>query len=201
MVEWGLVHVLGMILDGMYGIVNKTKPAYVGTYGKVLGPDAKDPRSAKLNELYDAFYANPLPPYYSRIIVQHAWNLGWAGVAALVAPAFIASPLWCRFTFVWCLIPYLLDVGYWLAVDVPGLGGAAAEAQTYIVSVGMGCIGHGINERFKDAGPNAPGDAEKYLMYIVPGLLFMLGLITKAGHAFGLHPFGFLIREDLSALE
>ena len=64
----------------------------------------------------------------------------------------------------------------------------------------MACIGHGINERFKDSDPTAPGDAEKYLMYIVPGLLFMLGLITKAGHALGLHPFGFLIREDLAVL-
>ena len=68
-------------------------------------------------------------------------------------------------------------------------------------SVGLACIGHGINERFKDSDPTAPGDAEKYLMYIVdPGLLFVIGLVTKAGHAFGLRPFGFLIREDLAVL-
>ena len=32
---------------------------------------------------------------------------------------------------------YFVDWGYFLAVDVPGLGAASAQAQTYIVSIGQ----------------------------------------------------------------
>ena len=34
----------------------------------------------------------------------------------------------------------LADIGYFVAVDIPELGGYAAQAQTYIVSIGMICV-------------------------------------------------------------
>jgi len=38
------------------------------------------------------------------------------------------------------LVPLLADVGYFVAIDIPELGGYIPQAQTYIVSIGMVCV-------------------------------------------------------------
>jgi hypothetical protein len=200
MVEWGLIHVLAGIICGKAGLTNKPMEAYEAIYGRVLGPDAADARTPKMKQLYNDFHAGSSPLYAGRILFQHAFNLFWTGVFALTAPAFIASPVWNRFTFMWCLVPYLLDWGYFLAIDVPFLGGVFPELQTYIVSIGLFCIGYGVNERWKHGGRSAPGTGEEYAMWVAPCLLVFAGLLQRLGHVVGFAPFGFLLPEDTSSV-
>ena len=37
------------------------------------------------------------------------------------------------------LVPWLCDVGYFMAIDLPELGGAVAQAQTFIITVSCIC--------------------------------------------------------------
>ena len=37
------------------------------------------------------------------------------------------------------MVPFIVDIWYFIAVDIPYLGNPVAEAQTYIISVGLIC--------------------------------------------------------------
>ena len=78
------------------------------------------------------------------------------------------------------LIPYLFDCAYWISLDVPELCGPVGQAQTYIVSAGLFCFAFSVNYRFDDEMYGAkPADFEKYVMYIVPCILFGVGVLQK----------------------
>ena len=76
------------------------------------------------------------PRYLShRVFIQHSVNLFNVGIQASIAAACIA--LRSRFVLVACLPPFMFDIGYWIAMDIPGIGGAMGEVQTYIVSTSV----------------------------------------------------------------
>ena len=39
-----------------------------------------------------------------------------------------------------CMPPFLFDVGYWVAMDIPDIGGPPGAVQTYIVSTAAICV-------------------------------------------------------------
>merc|ERR1711865_921061 len=163
-VEWGLVHIAAMILLILPSSRNNLTETYKGVYDKYCG----DPENAKD---YEAL-AGKWPKHAGRVYMQHALNLGFAGIFALT--------------------PYLFDVAYWISLDVPELVGIVGQLQTYIVSAGLFCFAFSVNYRF-DGTLSAPGDFEKWAMYIVPCILFGLGLVQKVFGLFGIGIFNFLI--------
>merc|ERR1712086_378109 len=88
-VEWGLVHIAAMILLILPSSRNNLTETYKGVYDKYCG----DPENAKD---YEAL-AGKWPKHAGRVYMQHALNLGFAGVLACLAPALIASAVWSRF--------------------------------------------------------------------------------------------------------
>lgn len=98
-VIWGLVHALA----GFLVISADT----AGGFQAIA--DAVDP--ALLHADYH--------PAVGGILNQHGWNLLWGGVVTLIGAAFIWRG---SFTAIWvtAMVGGLLDVGYFLFVDLPG---------------------------------------------------------------------------------
>merc|ERR1711934_15181 len=170
-VEWGIVHIAAMVMLCLPAMRNNMTAMYTALYDKYMGEGAN---AVPYNEL-----AGKWPKYTGRVLMQHSFNLGIAGFYACSAPAFIASQTWNRFTWVFALLPYFADCAYWITLDVPELVGIVGQLQTYIVSTGLFCFAFSVNERWKDMGTATPGDFEKYIMYILPCLLFGIGLLQK----------------------
>jgi len=188
MVEWGIIHVAAMVVICMPASRNDG-PGWAGVY---------DNLSKQYPSLVPQYEKMTLPPLASRIVLQHGINLGWCGLWALLAPALMSSELWNRFTFMWCLVPYMADLAYWISLDVPELVGTVGQAQTYIVSAGLFCIGYGVNERWKNSpAPFAPTPFETGVMYGIPCVLFGLGVLQKLTGLCGLKTFGFLLCESV----
>ncbi len=98
-VVWGLVHAFA----GVMVLASDT----AGGFQAIA--DAVAP------ELLDAEYH----PAVGGILNQHAWNLGWFGIATIVGAAFI----WVgNVTAIWVtgMVGGLADLGYLLFVDFPG---------------------------------------------------------------------------------
>ena len=70
-------------------------------------------------------------------MIQHGMNLWIAGLFADLA--ILALILNWEAAPVIALLPFLIDVAYFTGFDIPQLGGAIGQAQTYIVSVGIIC--------------------------------------------------------------
>ena len=85
----------------------------------------------------DAFTNCKFPKWTGRPLFQHAWNLGWAGAFSWLCIWLIFEPN--SLLPVISLVPWLADVGYFMAIDIPELGGAPAQAQTYIVTAACIC--------------------------------------------------------------
>lgn len=79
------------------------------------------------------------PIHTSRVLVQHGGNLGMGGlfshyaILAMIQNSDQAPMI--------AMVPFIVDIWYFIAVDVPhlGKGNPVAEAQTYIISVGLIC--------------------------------------------------------------
>jgi|ERR1711924_283345 len=65
------------------------------------------------------------PQDTNRIIIQHGINLGVAGLFANVA-VFAMSQNWESMAFI-AWVPFLVDVGYFIAIDLAHLGSWMAE--------------------------------------------------------------------------
>jgi len=195
-VEWGIIHIMAMVMILVSSSKNNLSETYKGLYDQYIA----DSNNAKEYENM----AGKWPKHAGRVHMQHAINLGVAGVLACLAPALIASAAWSRFLWIFALVPWLFDVAYWICLDVPELVGIPGQLQTYIVSGGLFCFAFSVNIRFNGQGQYAPGDFEKWAMYIVPCILFALGLIQKIFGLAGCNVFRFLIcgensnTEDLS---
>jgi len=94
--------------------------------------------------------------------------------------------------WVMSLVPFLVDIGYFVAFDLFKLGGGMAQAQTYIVSIGSILTAVSVHEHH---GPamcasyskiqrnlcmgTAQSDAEFYASIIVPSCLIFFGILEK----------------------
>lgn len=98
-VIWGLVHMLA-------GVIVISSDAFGGFSGIA---DAVDPA------LLEADYH----PAVGGILNQHGWNLLWGGAVTVIGAVFI----WRKnMTAIWVtgMVGGLLDIGYFVFVDIPG---------------------------------------------------------------------------------
>ena len=119
--EWAIIHYAAMFLLVI--------PAWTGDVGTGMAGVA--------TESGIDYLAYEYPVHTNRIFIQHGINLGIAGLFShLAIPAMLmkweAAP-------VIAMVPYLVDWGYFIAFDLPHLGSVPAQAQTYIISVGLIC--------------------------------------------------------------
>ncbi|MEL6450473.1 MAG: hypothetical protein AAFQ19_04380 [Pseudomonadota bacterium] len=98
-VIWGLVHALA----GLLTIAQDTGAAASGI------ADAVDP----------ALFALDYPAAMGGLINQHGWNLFWGGAVTVVGAAFIWRG---SLTAIWvtAMVGGLLDIGYFVFMDLPG---------------------------------------------------------------------------------
>lgn len=76
------------------------------------------------------------PQSVSAILWQHAWNLAWAGLVTLIGALFIWQQN-VTAIFVTAMIGGLFDMGYFLAIDLPGLAAFPGPQMTYICATAI----------------------------------------------------------------
>lgn len=111
------------------------------------------------------------PYLLNRVFIQHSINLFFVGVQAWVAVACIAVRSRC--SLLACMPPFMFDIGYWVAMDIPDIGGPAGEMQTFIVSISVILAAMDV----KDAHSGV-SSIEHILGMAIP-ILFMLVAISR----------------------
>jgi len=137
-VEWGIIHVgcFGLFMSFVY----KDDASGMGEmYATTLG---SAPQKVK-----DNFRSASFPKFSNRYFIQHAMNLGWAGfwsffVAIVVSNQNAYFENLARYAWLLTVPVLLFDWGYFVAVDIPKLGEAPAEAQTFICSLGSALLAY-----------------------------------------------------------
>lgn len=125
--EWATIHVAAFAMMAPPGLRNDIPAYYVGL--TELAP--KDDQDAILKGKY--------PNWIGRPLFQHAFNLGWAGLFSYYCSYLVMQTTVNPMLPVVSLVPWLADWGYFMAIDLPELGGAMAQAQTYIISTACIC--------------------------------------------------------------
>ena len=77
------------------------------------------------------------PNTTNRVMLQHGINLGWIGIWSIVMCFFVHYPP--RMLWLMTMPIYCFDFGYFIAIDIPHLGGKMGQAQTFICSIGILC--------------------------------------------------------------
>lgn len=121
------------------------------------------------------------PVFSNRVPVQHGINLLSVSVEAWVAVALIANKSRCA--LLGCLAPFLADIAYFVAVDVPALGGPPSEAQTFIVSVGT--LSAAMMVKAEHSGMPA---WEFYLGVVGPIIFLVIAFVRAVGKLAGFWP-------------
>ena len=120
--EWAFIHYAACVLTVYQSWTNNVGGAMAGLAG----------------ESSTNFATQTYPADTSRIYIQHGINLGIAGFFAdLAIVALILN--WDAAPYI-ALLPFLVDVGYFIAIDLPHFGSIIGVAQTYIISVGFICV-------------------------------------------------------------
>ncbi|MEO0453421.1 MAG: hypothetical protein AAFY98_04715 [Verrucomicrobiota bacterium] len=110
---WGIVHLLA-------GIIVLTGDTTAGFQGIADGVPA---------EVLEMDY----PPAVGGVLNQHAWNLAWGGLVTIIGAFFIWRE---NMTAIWvtAMIGGLLDVGYFLFIDLGGFNRFVPGTVMTIVS-------------------------------------------------------------------
>ena len=165
-VEWGLIHIAAFVIFMMHSRDNDAtglKELYPAIYG-----GASD-------ELHSSFRAATFPAMSNRLLLQHGFNLGWAGLWSLFAAyvAYKQQPL-ARYTWLLTVPVLFVDIGYFWAIDTVKLGNAPAEAQTFICSIGSALFVWDLYKQGKI------GDKEAIIKV---GLVGTISSLTEGGGA------------------
>lgn len=165
LVEWGIIHVLAFLMMGIPAWSDKMSSAGVYKAADLLMAVPE----------YKAEYDRAVHPRMSgKVLWQHAFNLGWAGIwSGVVCPIYIANHN--REAWAMTMIPYLVDWGYFIAFDWFKLGGTVAQAQTYIVSIGSILAAISVTQHHE-----VP-QYEAIVMIVIPSLLILFGILEKLG--------------------
>ena len=115
----------------------------------------------------------------NRILLQHSLNLGFVGVQGIIAAFAILDTHAWRHCYLLAFPCFWFDIGYFVAIDIPELGGLGPQAQTYIVSVGM-IMAALSTKKYHDMS-----DGEFGLYMVMPILFMTVALVTKALHLSG----------------
>ena len=91
-----------------------------------------------------------------------------------------------------CVPPFCFDIGYFVAVDFPDIGGPAGEIQTYIVSISV--ILATIDAKDAHSGFST---AEYALGILIPAVFIVAAIVRKVANLTGFFP-GALDGADLT---
>ena len=121
--EWGFAHIMAFFFI--------TIPSWTGNiaFGMIYG-------IAGASGIDYSAYTYPV--HTNRVFIQHGINLGVFGLFAYYA---IGAMLlnWESANLI-AFAPYLADIGYFTAIDLPELGAITSQVQTYIISIGIFCV-------------------------------------------------------------
>ena len=164
--EWGLIHLAAGTITVTPALQDNVNQYYINVYSEFPGSPA----------LVREYTNAKFPKYSNRVLLQHGLNLFWAGAWSIMLCYFMVHPT--RAVWLLGLVPYLFDVGYFIAIDLNEgaiLGGKMGEAQTFIVSTGLFCAAWIAMVEYGVKG------AELALTMIVPGLLFAAAAANQLG--------------------
>lgn len=88
-----------------------------------------------------------------------------------------------RCVLIACMPPFLFDVGYWVAMDIPDIGGPVGAAQTFIVSTAVLLATIAL----KDEYPNI-GSGEYFLGLAFPIIFMLVAAIRLIAGLVGIMP-------------
>jgi len=195
--EWAMMHIMAGLLtigDGLSGNIAEY-------YKKVAGKLGMSPKIKVFDDVQAQGGCNDdngkgYPYLMNRVFIQHSLNLFFvgasrrarapsqrrlAGVEAWVAVACIAVESRC--VLLACMPPFLFDVGYWVAMDIPDIGGPPGAVQTYIVSTAVILA----TVALKDEYPNI-NDGEYFLGLALPVLFMLVAAARLVAGAAGIMP-------------
>ena len=115
----------------------------------------------------------------NRLLLQHGLNLGFAGlwsflVAYVVYRQDASMAGLYRYSWLLSSVVLMVDWGYFIAVDIPSLGEAMGEAQTFICSIGSVLITYDVYKK----GKISSGEAR--LCYAASLCLTVAGTVNLA---------------------
>ena len=148
-VEWGMAHIMAMAL--ILKDAWKDDGSGVGAVHVNLLMGASQ---EKKDDWDIAFF----PPYSNRFLINHGLNLGWAGLWAFFVAYVAANQAnleLSRYVWILTLPVVMIEATYFLAIDAVGLGGAPAEAQTFVCSIGAALLVYDLLQRGKIQGSEA----------------------------------------------
>jgi hypothetical protein len=116
------------------------------------------------------------------VFFQHSCNLFFVGLQATIATVGIAMQ--SRWVLVACLPPFTADIGYFVAMDIPDIGGPIGEAQTYIVSTAVLLAALDL----KATHGADVGDVEWIFAVVCACLFMVVALSRKIGELTGMMP-------------
>jgi len=168
-IEWALIHIVAGI-----GVIGPAEDNDVLSVTDAICSEAPDDVKEQAESV------QVWSPMVSRILVQHGFNLLFVGFYALIIPFWYSlstfyDPNIFRYAFYLSLWPYLADWGYFIGIDTVGYGGAFAEAQTYIISIGLLLTAITVRKEFSQR----VGKIEFIITIIIPLILILAGIINK----------------------
>ena len=180
MIEWGLIHIGAGVMT--------LSPSLTGDLAKyfdrVMMQLKESPKFKRFEAMQAAGSATEdteagWPFLCNRILLQHSLNLGFVGVQAIIAAFAILDTHAWRHCYLVAFPAFWFDIGYFVAIDIPELGGLFAQAQTYIVSVGM-IMAALSTKKYHDMSGGEFG------LYMFMPIAFMtVALVTKVLHVTG----------------
>ena len=183
--EWALIHFAAGILS--YG------PAASGDIAAFYKCVANKLSTSKQIEPFETVQeqgsaavddGKGYPYLLNRVFLQHAINLFFVGLQATIATVGIAMQ--SRWALVACLPPFTFDIGYFVAMDIPDIGGPIGEIQTYIVSTAV--LLAALDLKANPTHSADVGDAEWIFAIVCACLFIVVGLSRKVGELTGVMP-------------
>jgi hypothetical protein len=180
-IEWGLVHIVAMILIMPPAWNGRISAMFVGGEGNYLSGLYPGRPTTEFKSEYDNM-AGKWPAYTGKVLSHHGLNLGWIGVWSIWI-GFKCLQDVNEMTWVLALVPFLADVGYWIHYDWFELGGIPGEMQTFIISLGLYCTGLAMRDNY------ATPYVSESVMLGVPMVFVAMAVTVKVLMLAGMWPY------------
>ena len=183
--EWALIHFVAGIVS-MGPAVSGDIAAYYKCVANKLSTSKQIEPFETVQEQGSAAVddGKGYPYLLNRVFLQHAITLFFVGAQATIATVGIAMQ--SRWVLVACLPPFTFDIGYFVAMDIPDIGGPIGEAQTYIVSTAV--LLAALDLKANPAHSADVGDVEWIVAVVCACLFIVVAAFRKIGELTGMWP-------------
>ena len=184
MAEWALIHYVSGIMS-MGPAVRGDIAAFSKAFATLGKSKQIEPFFALQEQGSAAVDDGKGYPYLlNRVYIQHALNLFFVGVQATIATVGIAMQ--SRWVLIACLPPFTFDIGYFVAMDIPDIGGPIGEVQTYIVSTAV--LLAALDLKANPTHSADVGDVEWIFAVVCACLFIVVAASRKIGELTGMWP-------------